>query len=117
VHLACKADGERVALKVLRPHIVGDDEARARLAREVSSLSRIRSRWVAEIVDADPWGPVPFIATRYVPGFSLHDQVQERPRIAAYLESERRWPFNEQGIFRHYPELDEKRSRKARAGD
>ena len=77
VHLARKPGGERVALKVLRPHIVGDDEARARLAREVSSLSRIRSRWVAEIVDADPWGPVPFVATRYVPGYSLHDQVQE----------------------------------------
>jgi hypothetical protein len=77
VHLARKPGGERVALKVLRPHIVGDDEARARLAREVSSLRRIRSKWVAEIVDADPWGPVPFVATRYVPGYSLHDQVQE----------------------------------------
>jgi glutathione S-transferase len=29
-----------------------------------------------------------------------------RPRIAAYLASERRIPFNEQGIFRHYPQLD-----------
>jgi serine/threonine protein kinase len=82
VHLARKPGGERVALKVLRPHIVGDDEARARLAREVSSLSRIRSRWVAEIVDADPWGPIPFVATRYVPGFSLHDQVQEEGAVA-----------------------------------
>ena len=36
----------------------------------------------------------------------LHDGVAERPRIAAYLASERRIPFNEQGIFRHYPELD-----------
>ncbi|MCP6237461.1 hypothetical protein NL436_28660, partial [Klebsiella pneumoniae] len=36
VHLARREDGHRVALKVLRPHIVGDDEARARLAREVS---------------------------------------------------------------------------------
>src|SRR5919112_6509372 len=77
VHLARKPGGERVALKVLRPHIVGDDEARARLAREVSSLRRIRSEWVAEIVDADPWGPIPYVATRYVPGYSLHDQVQE----------------------------------------
>ncbi len=80
VHLARRADGHRVALKVLRPHIVGDDEARARLAREVSSLSRIRSRSVAEIVDADPWGPVAYVATRYVPGLSLHDHVvQEGP--------------------------------------
>jgi hypothetical protein len=77
VHLARPARGERVALKVLRPHIVGDDEARARLAREVSSLSRIRSPWVAEIVDSDPWGEIPFVATRYVPGPSLHDLVKD----------------------------------------
>jgi glutathione S-transferase len=38
---------------------------------------------------------------------ALHARVQERPRIAAYLASERRIPFNEQGIFRHYGELDE----------
>jgi serine/threonine protein kinase len=82
VHLARRGeDGERVALKVLRPHIVGDDEARARLAREVSSLGRIRSRWVAEIVDADPWAPVPYVATRYVPGLSLHDHVHEEGPI------------------------------------
>ncbi len=36
----------------------------------------------------------------------LHDAVAARPRIAAYLASERRIPFNEMGIFRHYPELD-----------
>jgi predicted Ser/Thr protein kinase len=77
VHLARPPRGERVALKVLRPHIVGDDEARARLAREVSSLSRIRSPWVAEIVDSDPWGEIPFVATRYVPGPSLHDLVKD----------------------------------------
>ncbi len=81
VHLARQPGGERVALKVLRPHIVGDDEARARLAREVNSLRRIRSPRVAEIVDADPWGPVPFVATRYVPGLSLHDHVHEEGPI------------------------------------
>lgn len=36
----------------------------------------------------------------------LHDRVAARPRIAAYLASARRIPFNEHGIFRHYPELD-----------
>lgn len=81
VHLARRPGGERVALKVLRPHIVGDDEARARLAREVTSLSRIRSRWVAEILDADPWAPIPYVATRYVPGLSLHDHVVEEGPI------------------------------------
>ncbi len=37
---------------------------------------------------------------------ALHDRVAARPRIAAYLASDRRIPFNEQGIFRHYAELD-----------
>jgi glutathione S-transferase len=36
----------------------------------------------------------------------IHDRVMARPRIEAYLNSERRIPFNEMGIFRHYPELD-----------
>ena len=36
----------------------------------------------------------------------IHAAVAARPRLAAYLASERRMPFNPQGIFRHYPELD-----------
>ena len=36
----------------------------------------------------------------------LHDRVAALPKIAAYLRSERRIAFNEQGIFRRYPELD-----------
>jgi glutathione S-transferase len=36
----------------------------------------------------------------------IHDKVSRRPRLAAYLASERRIAFNESGIFRHYPELD-----------
>jgi glutathione S-transferase len=38
---------------------------------------------------------------------ALHDSVSARPRLAAYLRSDRRIPFNQEGIFRHYPELDE----------
>jgi glutathione S-transferase len=42
-----------------------------------------------------------------IPGLvALHDRVAQRPRIEAYLASERRIPFNEWGIFRHYKELD-----------
>ncbi|MGB9430273.1 MAG: glutathione S-transferase family protein [Gammaproteobacteria bacterium] len=37
---------------------------------------------------------------------ALHANVAKRPRIAAYLASKRRLPFNEDGLFRHYPELD-----------
>jgi glutathione S-transferase len=38
---------------------------------------------------------------------ALAARVAERPGIAAYLASQRRLPFNENGIFRHYPELDD----------
>lgn len=37
---------------------------------------------------------------------ALHDRVTANPRIKAYLASPRRVPFNNDGIFRHYPELD-----------
>lgn len=77
VHLAQAPDGNRVALKVLRPHIIGDDEARERLAREVASLRRVTSPRIAEVIDADPWGETPYVATRYVPGLSLHQHIRE----------------------------------------
>lgn len=81
VHLAQGPDGNRVALKVLRPHVVGDDEARERLAREVASLRRVRSPRIAEVLDADPWGTTPFVATRYVPGLSLDEHVRRQGPI------------------------------------
>lgn len=37
---------------------------------------------------------------------ALHERVAQQARVSAYLSSERRIPFNEDGIFRHYPELD-----------
>lgn len=37
---------------------------------------------------------------------ALHRAVGERPRLKAYLASDRRLAFNEDGLFRHYPELD-----------
>ena len=43
---------------------------------------------------------------RYKNLAALHERVARRPRLAAYLRSERRIAFNTQGIFRHYPELD-----------
>lgn len=37
---------------------------------------------------------------------ALKDSIAARRRLAAYLASPRRIPFNQEGIFRHYPELD-----------
>ncbi len=46
---------------------------------------------------------------------ALRDAVAGRPRIAAYLKSKRREPFNQMGVFRHYPELDARAPRTQRA--
>ena len=46
---------------------------------------------------------------RYPRLMRIHGRVAERPSLAAYLSSERRIPFNQLGIFRRYPELDDGR--------
>jgi glutathione S-transferase len=47
------------------------------------------------------------LAPKLVETHALAARVEKLPKIAAYLASPRRISFNEQGIFRHYPELDE----------
>ena len=47
------------------------------------------------------------VAPSYAGLAALHERVAARPNIAAYLQSPRRMPFNDRGIFRHYPELEE----------
>jgi len=46
------------------------------------------------------------VGRRHPHVMALHSRGAARPRIAAYLASERRIPFNQEGIFRHYAELD-----------
>ncbi len=46
------------------------------------------------------------VESNYPRLIALHDEVAQRPRLKAYLASERRIPFNEMGIFRKYPVLD-----------
>jgi len=42
-----------------------------------------------------------------IPGLvALRDRVAQRPRVKAYLASDRRIPFNQWGVYRHYKELD-----------
>lgn len=43
---------------------------------------------------------------KYPKVMALHDRVWTDPKLAGYFASSRRVPFNEDGIFRHYPELD-----------
>lgn len=81
VHLALDRHGRAVALKLLRPHIAHDTDARTRLAREVDVLGRIRDPRVAAVIDADLDGERPYLVTRYVPGPALDDVVREHGPI------------------------------------
>lgn len=76
VYLARDSDGRPVAVKALGPSVSTDPNARRRLFREVETMRRVRSRYVAEILDADVAGPSPYIVTRYVPGRTLEDAVR-----------------------------------------
>ncbi|MGV9328213.1 protein kinase domain-containing protein [Streptosporangium sandarakinum] len=77
VHLATDPRGRQVAVKVLRGEVAGDDVARRRLSREVETMRRVRSEYIAEVVDADVTGHRPYIVTRYVPGRSLEELVKQ----------------------------------------
>jgi len=75
VYLASDPSGRPVAVKVLRQAVAVDETARRRLAHEVSIMRRVSSPNVAEIIDADVSGDLPYIVTRYVPGRTLEDVV------------------------------------------
>jgi len=77
VFLARDASGQTVALKVLRSAVAEEPTARQRLAREVETMRRVRSPYVAEVIDADLAGDMPYIVTRYVPGRTLDQVVTE----------------------------------------
>jgi serine/threonine protein kinase len=77
VHLALDRKGRAVAIKVLRPHVAHDPDARLRLAREVETLTRVRNPRVAPVLDADLIGDRPYVVTRYIPGPSLDQVVRE----------------------------------------
>ena len=78
VYLAADAEQRHVAVKVLRPAVAGDPDARRRLAREVETMRRVRSPFVAEVIDADVTCDPPYIVTRYVRGQTLDQVVSTR---------------------------------------
>jgi serine/threonine protein kinase len=75
VYLAKDDSGAEVALKALHPGLAQESNARRRMSREVESMRRVRSKHVAEVLDADLDGDPPYIVTRYVPGLSLDEVV------------------------------------------
>jgi serine/threonine protein kinase len=77
VFLGLSAGGRLVAVKVVRADLADDPEFRARFRREVAVARTVSGQFTAPVIDADTDGPVPWLATAYVPGPSLADAVAE----------------------------------------
>ncbi|WP_051425649.1 serine/threonine-protein kinase [Jiangella gansuensis] len=77
VYLGSAPDGRQVAIKTLRPWLVGGADGRRRFEREVSTLVRVRGPRVAEVLDADVTADPPYVVTRFVDGVPLTRLVAE----------------------------------------
>lgn len=75
VYRADAPDGHPVAIKVLRQGAPGEENARLRLEREVDTMRRVHSPFVAEVLDADVAGDPPYIVTQYVAGRTLEEVI------------------------------------------
>ncbi|MEU7648869.1 serine/threonine-protein kinase [Streptomyces huasconensis] len=75
VHLAASRSGRAVAVKVVRPELAADPDFRRRFKAEVDAARAVSGAFTAPVVDADPEGPQPWLATAYIPGPSLADAV------------------------------------------
>jgi serine/threonine protein kinase len=66
-----------VAVKAIRAELAENADFRVRFAREVTAARQVSGFFTAAVVDADLDGPVPWLATSYVPGSSLADAVSQ----------------------------------------
>lgn len=78
VYLGADRHGRQVAVKLIRGDQSHDAEFRSRFRREVRAAAGVRSRFFANLVDADPEAELPWLATEYVPGPTLSRALAER---------------------------------------
>ena len=83
VYLGRSAGGRLVAIKVIRPELAADPEFRTRFRREVAAAQQVNGLYTALVVQADVDGPVPWLATAYVPGPTLAAAVTEHGPLPA----------------------------------
>ncbi|MQY09264.1 WD40 repeat domain-containing serine/threonine protein kinase [Actinomadura macrotermitis] len=83
VYLGLSPGGRRVAVKVIRPDHAGTPHFRERFAREIEAARRVHGFYTAEVVDADPAGEPPWMATAYIPGRSLDRAVRDDGAMSA----------------------------------
>ncbi|MFF8729033.1 serine/threonine-protein kinase [Streptomyces sp. NPDC015171] len=75
VYLARSDRGRTVAVKLVRRELAEQEEFRARFRQEVRAARRVGGYWTAPVLGADPEAAVPWVATGYVAGPSLHQVV------------------------------------------
>ncbi|MGH3377067.1 MAG: serine/threonine-protein kinase, partial [Actinoallomurus sp.] len=77
VHRGIGADDREVAIKLMRPELAASTDFRRRLAREVDTMRRVHSPYVAEVLDADVEAERPYVVTRFIRGRPLDDAVRD----------------------------------------
>lgn len=83
VYLATSPTGRHVAVKVIREPYAADPQFRLRFAREVEAARTVSGAFTAPVVDADTTGPLPWMATLFIPGPTLSDQIAEHGPLDA----------------------------------
>jgi hypothetical protein len=83
VFLALSPGGQPAAVKVIRAEFARDAEFGQRFAREVRAAQQVRGAYLAPLLDADPEGERPWLATAYVAGPSLRDLVEAQGPLPA----------------------------------
>ncbi|MEU5643157.1 protein kinase domain-containing protein [Streptomyces milbemycinicus] len=78
VYLARSARGRTVAVKLVKAELARHADFRGRFQREVAAARRVGGQWTAPVLDADTEAEVPWVATGYIGGPSLHDVVAEQ---------------------------------------
>ncbi|MDX3231229.1 protein kinase domain-containing protein [Streptomyces sp. ME19-01-6] len=78
VYLARSARGRTVAVKLVKSELARHADFRGRFQREVAAARRVGGQWTAPVLDADTEAEVPWVATGYIGGPSLHDVVAEQ---------------------------------------
>ncbi|WP_128382130.1 serine/threonine-protein kinase [Streptomyces cavernae] len=76
VHLARSTSGLKLAVKVVHAQFAKDPEFRGRFRQEIAAARRVSGAFTASVVDADPEGERPWMATLFIPGPTLAEQVK-----------------------------------------
>ncbi|WP_062651115.1 serine/threonine-protein kinase [Streptomyces maremycinicus] len=83
VHLARSTSGMKVAVKVVHAQFALDPEFRGRFRQEVAAARRVSGAFTAPVVDADPEAERPWMATLFIPGATLAEQVKRNGPMRA----------------------------------